>query len=85
MGKIRFFILLQILFFSFSLNIAQARDTGVNQSLKDECAQVFKEVEDMFEYENTLEILSEKSWGKNLDRAMIFLDWCVKYGLIEIK
>ena len=60
---------------------AQAKATG---SLKDECAKTFQEVEDMFEYANTLEVMGDP-WGDNLDRAMRFLDWCVKHNLIEIK
>ena len=59
----------------------QAKATG---SLKDECAKTFKEVEDMFEYHNTFSVMGDK-WGDNLDRAMRFLDWCVKHNLIKIK
>lgn len=84
MRRIKFFLLVKIFLFSVLLNVAQARERSVNESLKDECAKVFKEVEDMFEIYNTLEVIGEH-WGRNLDRAMEFLDWCVKHGLIEIK
>ena len=42
------------------------------------------EVEDMFEYHNVPQVLGD-GWGDNLERAMRFLDWCVKYDLIKIK
>ena len=50
---------------------AQAKATG---SLKDECAKTLKEVEDMFEYHNTLEVMGDQ-WGDHLD--LWGLDWCV--------
>ena len=59
----------------------QAKATG---SLKDECAKTLKEVEDMFAYHNTLEVMGDQ-WGDHLDRAMRFLDWCVKHNLIKIQ
>jgi hypothetical protein len=82
--KIKFFLLFPICVFLAVPIVAYGTQTTEIGSLKDECAKTFKEVEDMFEYHNTLELLGN-SWGDNLDRAMRFLDWCVKHDLIKIK
>ena len=83
-GQLKYFLIIYTFVFFAAPTLADARETSVAGSLKDECTKTFKEVEDMFKYHNTLEVLGNV-WGEELDRAMIFLDWCVKHELIKIK
>jgi hypothetical protein len=80
----RYFFVFHVIFLLSLPNLAFGDQIKVSGSLKDECAKTFKEVEDMFEYHNALQVLGDR-WGDNLDRAMRFLDWCVRHDLIKIQ
>tara|TARA_B100000989_G_C19510512_1_gene458792 strand:+ start:1674 stop:1919 length:246 start_codon:yes stop_codon:yes gene_type:complete len=80
----KYFLVFNLLAVLSLPNLASGNVATASGSLKDECEKTFKEVEDMFMYHNTLEVLGNP-WGEKLDRATNFLDWCVKHELIKIK
>ena len=85
LGEIVKYLIVFKLVVALSLpNLAFGAQAKATASLEDECAKTLKEVEDMFEYHNTLEVMGDQ-WGDHLDRAMRFLDWCVKHNLIKIQ